>query len=362
MVVAREVADPRPPMAPLVGTLRAGVGAATPAEAAGAGDPAATERVPALAVVTPRFELAGVGHVDDPGTVGLGLRAAPARDVPVGSPSASDSTAASPGRPVWGAMGDAPPGQSVAAWQRAGWAEPAEPAMPLQRDEGADARTSPRGVAGLPGEPSGMPAGLASVLFPAPARAGGAIGAVPARPAQRTAVSLAPPGTPGVRSGIGREAAGARSAPRSAGSGHAPLIQAATGQAVAAWMSASRRPAAPVAVPDGERPRSAQRATGGGVGSANHAVTSHAAEPGIAGLDGLAESFAGPAVVAAQRAGETTATATATEGRGAVTGGGPSDRELDALAGRIYERIRRRFRSELLVDRERSGALVEFGR
>ncbi len=39
-----------------------------------------------------------------------------------------------------------------------------------------------------------------------------------------------------------------------------------------------------------------------------------------------------------------------------------SDSELDALAGRLYERMRLRLRSELLVDRERAGVLIDTGR
>lgn len=47
----------------------------------------------------------------------------------------------------------------------------------------------------------------------------------------------------------------------------------------------------------------------------------------------------------------------ATAGGGAAAGG--SERELDELARRLYDRIRSRLRTELLVDRERAGALSD---
>jgi hypothetical protein len=39
--------------------------------------------------------------------------------------------------------------------------------------------------------------------------------------------------------------------------------------------------------------------------------------------------------------------------------GATTESEMDALAGRLYERIRGRLKSELLVDRERAGLLTD---
>jgi hypothetical protein len=49
---------------------------------------------------------------------------------------------------------------------------------------------------------------------------------------------------------------------------------------------------------------------------------------------------------------------------GVATGGtpGPTARELDELAGKLYEPLRRRLHRELLVDRERDGSLLSLGR
>jgi hypothetical protein len=47
------------------------------------------------------------------------------------------------------------------------------------------------------------------------------------------------------------------------------------------------------------------------------------------------------------------------------TAGGPaagSEKELDDLARKLFPRLQLRFRNELLVDRERVGALIDFGR
>jgi hypothetical protein len=41
---------------------------------------------------------------------------------------------------------------------------------------------------------------------------------------------------------------------------------------------------------------------------------------------------------------------------------GPTERELDDLARRLYDRIRLRLRRELIVDRERAGVLIDLGR
>jgi hypothetical protein len=42
--------------------------------------------------------------------------------------------------------------------------------------------------------------------------------------------------------------------------------------------------------------------------------------------------------------------------------GGTSDKELDELARKLFPRLQTRLRTELLVDRERIGALVDFSR
>ncbi len=64
-----------------------------------------------------------------------------------------------------------------------------------------------------------------------------------------------------------------------------------------------------------------------------------------------------------QRAEEAVATvpAPASVGEAAPVGtaGGHPDRELDELSGRIYDRIRTRLRTELLIDRERAGLVTD---
>jgi hypothetical protein len=52
-----------------------------------------------------------------------------------------------------------------------------------------------------------------------------------------------------------------------------------------------------------------------------------------------------------------TATATSTPGGGAFAGG--SDKDLDELARRLYDRFRQRLTRELLADRERAGILTD---
>jgi hypothetical protein len=51
------------------------------------------------------------------------------------------------------------------------------------------------------------------------------------------------------------------------------------------------------------------------------------------------------------------AVATSTPGGGPLAGG--SDKDLDELAHRLYDRIRRRLSRELLADRERAGMLTD---
>ena len=47
---------------------------------------------------------------------------------------------------------------------------------------------------------------------------------------------------------------------------------------------------------------------------------------------------------------------------GGATPGAGSEKELDELARKLFPRLQLRFRHELLVDRERIGTLVDFGR
>jgi hypothetical protein len=47
---------------------------------------------------------------------------------------------------------------------------------------------------------------------------------------------------------------------------------------------------------------------------------------------------------------------------GGAAGAGSSARELDELAKKLYEPLRRRLHRELLVDREREGSLLNLGR
>jgi hypothetical protein len=79
-------------------------------------------------------------------------------------------------------------------------------------------------------------------------------------------------------------------------------------------------------------------------------------EPTGAAADGLVP------VAGIQRAVDSTPTPAAPASGGAPGAAGPtSGPELDALAARLYERIRLRLRRELLADRERAGVLVDMG-
>lgn len=49
-------------------------------------------------------------------------------------------------------------------------------------------------------------------------------------------------------------------------------------------------------------------------------------------------------------------------GAAGAAGGAGSDKELDELARKLFPRLQLRLRSELLIDRERIGALVDLGR
>ncbi len=54
-----------------------------------------------------------------------------------------------------------------------------------------------------------------------------------------------------------------------------------------------------------------------------------------------------------------TATSAATSGASGPSGAAHPDENLDALAGKLYDRIRNRLKSELLLDRERAGLLTD---
>jgi hypothetical protein len=70
-----------------------------------------------------------------------------------------------------------------------------------------------------------------------------------------------------------------------------------------------------------------------------------------AGLEPLAEVL--PAVQRQEAGGAPASTAAG------GAGGGRSEQELDDLARQLYDRFRVHFRSELLIDRERAGMLVD---
>lgn len=74
------------------------------------------------------------------------------------------------------------------------------------------------------------------------------------------------------------------------------------------------------------------------------------------------DTDAGPDI-AIQRASDDTAGSAPTPAATSIPGGGPiagaSDKDLDELARRLYERIRRRLSRELLADRERAGLLTD---
>jgi hypothetical protein len=84
------------------------------------------------------------------------------------------------------------------------------------------------------------------------------------------------------------------------------------------------------------------------------------AEPSAAAASG----FVSPTEPVVQRqeeagAGEPAGSAPSAGSPPPAPAGGPGAEDLEALAGRLYERIRRRLRSELLLDRERSGLMTD---
>ena len=87
-----------------------------------------------------------------------------------------------------------------------------------------------------------------------------------------------------------------------------------------------------------------------------------------AALLGTIQRLAAGETVVASRPAATTATATVLraadggDGGGGGAAAGQSDKELDELARKLFPRLQLRLRSELLIDRERIGALVDLGR
>jgi len=75
-----------------------------------------------------------------------------------------------------------------------------------------------------------------------------------------------------------------------------------------------------------------------------------------------AEEDAAPAETTPPTGGEAAGATGASAGAAPGTTPGPSARELDELAGKLYEPLRRRLHRELLVDRERDGSLLSLGR
>ncbi len=339
-VVARELAAERPPMAPLVGSLRAGLASTTPGPSL-PDDGGDAEQVSRLAIVAPRFELAGVSQDDDSAAAHELPTPAPA-GAALGSPpsGASSQDVGRLGREGGGRKPSTASGDPVAARQ---WA----------RSTTASAAGAGSGAtAGQPGHvdaPLGRahPPTAAAAAHPptrAPSESSAAMG-----PPIRLQRLAGPAATAATRSAVGRAASPTGSVPRSVGDGVGVRSRISGAAEAETWADAEPRgsiggPAIPV-----------QRAAGDAAQAAVDSVPSGGDED-LGWLGGPAPSAGGPASFA-QRADE--AAATASPGAG---GGSPSDQDLDVLAGRLYERIRRRFRSELIVDRERSGALVELGR
>jgi hypothetical protein len=77
------------------------------------------------------------------------------------------------------------------------------------------------------------------------------------------------------------------------------------------------------------------------------------------GFGWLTSSAAGADATAPAQRADAGALAASAAGGGAA---GPSERDLELLAGRLFDRIERQLRAELIADRERTGALVDIGR
>jgi hypothetical protein len=78
--------------------------------------------------------------------------------------------------------------------------------------------------------------------------------------------------------------------------------------------------------------------------------------------NGTNPSDAAPAVTLAPMVSRAADDSVGATGGGAATSGAGSDKELDELARKLFPRIQVRLESALLVNRERSGTLVDFGR
>jgi hypothetical protein len=348
-VTAHEVAPPRPPTAPLVGTLEpmiAAVDTASGADGSGDGTPTPT-------VVAPRYELAGLtiarteagrGPTDDAGwTTGPGTGSGAS-----GPPGGSSGAARSARAAIVARMVDG--GRSL-AHGIAGTS-----AIPRR---GAPADRSP----GAPGRVTAFPANEAR-----PGRADRANVAV-----ERlgTSVTVHAPG--GIAA---RNARDAQSGGGSAGSWHRAEMP---GVGVARSAGAS--------VPEVGRATTASGRVAGVVAGApgmtvrrasvdGRPVAQSEPEAGTSGTTAPGPEPAPPSTAAptstAQRAGEAgpaadagidaTSATSSDPGAAPAGGAGPSERDLDALAGRLFDRIERSLRAELLVDRERAGTLVDIGR
>jgi hypothetical protein len=313
-VPARPVAPPRPvERAPLVGRLEVGRGSRPPSSDARSSDDGP--------VTSPRPEAAPRSSVQEALAALSGAALALPSDLSGGlgqsaggglAPSSSNTTS----EPVQGPAGDGSPILMAGA----GWS--VDPAS----------RTGSRAAGGGVPTVARSAAGGSASTAAAIARAGGSW-AAPIRQLRSTSA-------PRVEG------------PRPSG-GHA---------AIGVVASRSFAGAAQGLSDDAPDPATAWPGTGAAAerGSVNETIASSAAPSPVQRLEALAAPSAPaatagmPTVLRADDGGE--------GGAGGGAGAGGSDKELDELARKLFPRLQLRLRSELLIDRERIGALVDLGR
>ena len=229
-------------------------------------------------------------------------------------------------------------------------------------------------------DPGGSPAAGPSSAFPLPptvardatswSAAPTTVGDEPGPPTIARSISAPPVGVaasswqPQVRRVVATTPARI-GATRTGAAGSSPAPGPASHLAATATV-AQRQPAQRSAESTAEAtPTAATAWTGDGAPDANPEPDA-AGQPVQRSFDDAAEpSDSAPAVTLApmvSRQADDAGGGGGTAGGGGATPGAGSEKELDELARKLFPRLQIRLRSELLVDRERIGSLVDFGR
>jgi len=270
---------------------------------------------------------------------------APAGDPIAGSRPHPDSAAAAAatGPLAAGDVGAAPPSQPTVAP-----AVPSARSVPLVVARSLRGAAPMRSGAGVPAAPSPTTAGRATT----PAGAAPGPGHVAGAPAATRA-----PGAPSSGSAAPERPVAQRSPFEDGGSG--PRPGALVGRASA---PAAPGPSGPAAGPVSEPLTVSRLAEGGGSASLSPApVLGWSAGGGFAALPAVGPSTVQRAVAIDEVASQVDAApaAGAAEGGAGAAGAGGAGQDYEEIADRVYDRIRSRFATELLLDRERMGLLID---